>query len=55
MRMVPVVKALRSGLLKRSNAMILFVAGKRFSPWVTLEHTGRRSGRVYAGLRRPDE
>jgi hypothetical protein len=27
--------------------MILFVAGKRFSPWVTLEHTGRRSGRVY--------
>jgi len=45
--MVPVAKSLRSELLKRSNAMILFVAGKRLSPWVTLEHTGRRSGRVY--------
>jgi hypothetical protein len=44
--MAPVAKSLRSELLKRSNAMILFVAGKRFSPWVTLEHTGRGGGRI---------
>jgi deazaflavin-dependent oxidoreductase (nitroreductase family) len=33
--------------MKRSNAVILLMAGRRFSPWVVLEHAGRRSGRTY--------
>ena len=36
-----------SKMIKRSNTIVLLVAGRRFSPWVVLEHSGRRSGRVY--------
>ena len=38
---------LRSTLVRRSNALVLLIAGKRYSPWVALEHTGRRSGHPY--------
>lgn len=34
-------------VLKRYNALILPFAGKRFSPYTLLRHTGRRSGREY--------
>jgi len=38
---------LRAKLLKPYNAVILPIAGRRFSPYVLLKHTGRRSGRTY--------
>lgn len=38
---------LRAKLLKPYNAVILPIAGKRFSPYALLKHTGRRSGRTY--------
>jgi deazaflavin-dependent oxidoreductase (nitroreductase family) len=38
---------LRAKLLKPYNAVIFPIAGKRFSPYVLLKHTGRRSGRTY--------
>jgi hypothetical protein len=34
-------------VLKRYNALILPVAGRRFSPYALLRHTGRRSGRAH--------
>jgi deazaflavin-dependent oxidoreductase (nitroreductase family) len=39
----------RSGakVLKCYNALILPLAGRRFSPYTLLRHTGRRSGREY--------
>jgi deazaflavin-dependent oxidoreductase (nitroreductase family) len=38
---------LGAGLLKRYNALVLPTAGRRFSPYAVLRHTGRRSGRTY--------
>lgn len=40
-------KKLRPVLLKPCNKLILPIAGRRFSPYALLEHTGRRSGRAY--------
>jgi deazaflavin-dependent oxidoreductase (nitroreductase family) len=34
-------------VLKLYNAFVLPVAGRRFSPYALLRHTGRRSGRAY--------
>lgn len=34
-------------VLKRYNALILPFAGRQFSPYTLLRHTGRRSGREY--------
>jgi deazaflavin-dependent oxidoreductase (nitroreductase family) len=34
-------------ILKRYNAVVLPTAGRRFSPYSVLRHTGRRSGRTY--------
>jgi deazaflavin-dependent oxidoreductase (nitroreductase family) len=41
-------KKLRPILLKPYNKIIVPIAGRRFSPYALLEHTGRRSGRAYA-------
>ena len=40
-------KGLRAKVLKPYNAVILPIAGRRFSPYALLKHTGRRSGRDY--------
>ena len=40
-------KKLRPTLLKPYNKIIVPIAGRRFSPYALLEHTGRRSGRAY--------
>lgn len=45
--MIKYRKRIQAQLLKRANRLVLLVAGKRLSPWVALEHTGRRSGRCY--------
>jgi hypothetical protein len=34
-------------VLKRYNALVMPVAGRRFSAYAVLQHTGRRSGRTY--------
>lgn len=39
--------ALGARVLKRYNALTLPTAGRRFSVYSVLEHTGRRSGRTY--------
>ena len=40
-------KGLRTKVFKRFNAVTLPLAGRRFSPFGLLRHTGRRSGRTY--------
>ena len=40
-------KRLRAKVLKPYNAVILPIAGRRFSPYALLKHVGRSSGRAY--------
>ncbi len=40
-------KRLRTKVFKLFNAVTLPLAGRRFSPYALLRHTGRRSGRTY--------
>ena len=40
-------KRLRANVFKSLNSVTLSIAGRRFSPYALLRHTGRRSGRTY--------